>query len=109
MPPTPLESLQMQYGKSSTAQTTTSTASADSSKSSRLSTYSARFMELEARIARQQKDFARKDAVNSDKVNNIEQKLARLDKVEGKLTIFVRILMDRFNRSWRDKQLWRLY
>jgi len=85
MPPTPLESLQTQYGNSSTAQTITLTVSADSRQSSRLSTSSARFMELEARIARQQKDFARKDAVNTDKHNNIERKLARLDEVEGKI------------------------
>ena len=60
-------------------------------------------MELEAHIARQQKDFVRKDAVNTEIVNNIERKLARLDEVEGKLTIFVRILMDRFYRSWSGK------
>ena len=64
MPLTPGESLQQQYQNRSTANTTASTSTTSASEKSRqsmLTTSSARFIELEARITRQQNEFDRKE------------------------------------------------
>ncbi|KAI2494172.1 hypothetical protein MHU86_20366 [Fragilaria crotonensis] len=50
-----------------------------------LSTSSARFIELEARITRQQTEFDRKDKISSDRLAQIERQLHRFDEVETKI------------------------
>ncbi|KAI2496015.1 hypothetical protein MHU86_18488 [Fragilaria crotonensis] len=50
-----------------------------------LSTSSARFIELEARITRQQTDFDRKDKISSERLSQIERQLHRFDEVDTKL------------------------
>ena len=75
-PPTPLESLRNQYRNQSTGDnatvSTTSNSMSGKSRQSMLSTSSARFLELEARITRQQNDFDRKDKISSERLSQIE-------------------------------------
>jgi hypothetical protein len=88
-PPTPLESLQRMYQQRSTdntiASSTSSQSGSDRSRQSMLSTSSARFIELEARITRQQTDFDRKDKISSERLSQIERQLHRFDEVDTKL------------------------
>ena len=89
MPPTPLESLLNQYQNRSTDNTTASSSSSisgsDKTRQTMLSTSSARLIELEARITRQQNDFDRKDKISSDRLSQIERQLHRFDEVDTKL------------------------
>ena len=88
LPPTPLESLRSQYRNRSPDQATVSTSSnslSGKSRQSMLSTSSARFIELEARITRQQTEFDRKDKISSDRLAQIERQLHRFDEVESKI------------------------
>jgi hypothetical protein len=88
MPPTPRESFQQQYQNRSTDNTTVSTSSnsvSGRSRHSMLSTSSARFIELEARITRQQNEFDRKEKISSDRLSQIKRQLHRFDEVESKL------------------------
>ena len=88
MPQTPRESLLQQYQNRSTDNTTVSTSSNSASGRSRhsmLSTSSARFIELEARITRQQNEFDRKEKISSDRLSQIERQLHQFDEVESKL------------------------
>jgi len=50
-----------------------------------LSTSSAPFIELKARIARQQTEFDRKEKVTTDRLFQIQRQLHRFYKVESKL------------------------
>ncbi|KAI2501731.1 hypothetical protein MHU86_12737 [Fragilaria crotonensis] len=88
-PPTPLESLRNQYRNQSTGDnatvSTTSNSMSGKSRQSMLSTSSARFLELEARITRQQNDFDRKDKISSERLSQIERQLHRFDEVDSKL------------------------
>jgi hypothetical protein len=89
MPPTPLESLLNQYQNRSTDNTTASSSSSisgsDKTRQTMLSTSSARLIELEGRITRQQNDFDRKDKISSDRLSQIERQLHRFDEVDTKL------------------------
>ncbi|KAI2500342.1 hypothetical protein MHU86_14150 [Fragilaria crotonensis] len=88
-PPTPLESLKNLYQQRSTdnttASSTSSTTASERSRQSMLTTSSARFIELEARITRQQTEFDRKDKISSDRLSQIERQLHRFDDVDSKL------------------------
>ncbi|KAI2498300.1 hypothetical protein MHU86_16170 [Fragilaria crotonensis] len=88
LPPTPLESLRNQYRNRSVDNATVSTSSnslSGKSRQSMLSTSSARFIELEARITRQQSEFDRKEKISSDRLSQIERQLHRFDEVESKI------------------------
>ena len=86
MPPTPLESLQEQYGLRSTVQTAASTDSNTSvnSRLSSMSTSTARFQEVEARIQRQQKEFDRKDRINTERLERMERQFNRFDDLNNR-------------------------
>ncbi|KAI2502524.1 hypothetical protein MHU86_11956 [Fragilaria crotonensis] len=87
-PPTSLESIRNQYRNRSVDNATASTSSnslSGKSRQSMLSMSSARFIELEARITRQQTEFDRKDKISSDRLAQIERQLHRFDKVETKI------------------------
>jgi hypothetical protein len=105
MPPTPLESLQDQYrNPRSTESTTASTASSVTDSKSMLSTSSARFLELEKRITRQQKDFERKEKISSERLLHIERQLHRFDDVDGKLDNLKQDLDTRLDASKREQE-----
>ncbi|KAI2501871.1 hypothetical protein MHU86_12563 [Fragilaria crotonensis] len=87
-PPTPLESIRNQYRTRSVDNATASTSFnslSGKSRQSMLSTSSARFIELEAQITRQQTEFDRKDKISSDRLAQIERQLHRFDEVDTKL------------------------
>jgi hypothetical protein len=88
MPPTPLELLKDQYRNSTTDNATESTSSnsvSGRSRQSMQSASSARFIELKARITRQQTEFDRQEKISSDRLSQIERQFHRFDEVESKL------------------------
>ena len=84
IPPTPLESIRDQYGLRSTVQTEASTDSNHSinSRLSSMSTSTARFQEIDARIQRQQKEFDRKDRINTERLERMERQFTRFDDLD---------------------------
>ena len=96
MPPTPLDSLRDQYGLRSTVQTEASTDSNHSinSRLSSMSTSTARFQEIEARIQRQQKEFDRKDRINTERLERMERQFTRFDDLDHRFDVMQGNLMN---------------
>jgi DNA repair exonuclease SbcCD ATPase subunit len=64
-----------------------------------LSNSGARFMELEARITRQQNKFDRKEKILSERLSQIERQLNRFDEVKSKLDNLNDNIESKLNRS----------
>ena len=64
-----------------------------------LSTSSARFLELEARITRQQNKIDRKEKISSERLSQIERQLNRFDEVKSKQDNINDNIESKLNRS----------
>jgi hypothetical protein len=101
IPLIPFQSPPDQQGIQSTVQTAASTDSNNSvnSRLSSMSTSTARFQEVEARIQRQQKEFDRKDRINTERLQRMERQFTRFDDLDHRFDTMEKNLL-----SVMDKQ-----